>query len=236
MTIPYVEELLSCCPGGTTATVGTKQSTMTFDSMMPAEAESRPRSSPSEPDALLNLLAGIRARDAAALEALYDATCSRLYSLASAILRSREDAEEVVCDCFTQAWNEAARYDATRASVLGWLMMLCRSRALDRLRQRRHHQASAGIEAAEAVPDPGPGPDELLSMVEQGSRVHAALAALPEDRRELIALAFLGGLSHQEIADLKRLPLGTVKSHIRRSLTQLRDALDVPPGKKVDTP
>lgn len=177
-------------------------------------------------DGLRALMTRMQARDQAALEALYDATCGRLYALACAILRSPEDAEEVVCDCYNQAWNEAARYDATRATVMGWLTMLCRSRALDRLRQRRHQPAGVELEAAAMIADTGPLPEELLVLVEEGSRVHAALAALPEDRRELVALAFLRGLSHQEIAELKGLPLGTVKSHVRRSLLQLREALD----------
>jgi RNA polymerase sigma-70 factor (ECF subfamily) len=168
----------------------------------------------------------VQQREAAALEALYEATCMRLFALAGAILRSREDAEEVVCDCYTQAWNDAGRYDPSRATVQGWLTMLCRSRALDRLRQRRHQHLSVGLDAADSVADPGPEPADLLSLLEEGSRVRAALAALPEDRRELVALAFLRGLSHQQIAELKGLPLGTVKSHVRRSLLQLREALD----------
>ena len=209
---------------------------MTLDAIIPAPAETPLYPSPPAADAMRTLMTRIQARDVMALEALYDATCSRLLALAGAILRSREDAEEVVCDCYTQAWNDAARYDATRASVLGWLTMICRSRALDRLRQRRHHQQSVGMDAAEALADPGPGPEELLNIVEEGSQVHAALAALPEDRRELISLAFLHGLSHQEIADLKQLPLGTVKSHVRRSLKQLREALDVSPTTQMDHP
>jgi RNA polymerase sigma factor (sigma-70 family) len=175
----------------------------------------------------------MQARDQAALEALYDATCARLFGLASAILGNREDAEEVVCDTYTQAWTDAARYDSTRASPLGWLTVMCRSRALDRLRQRRQQKSAVQIEEAEAVVDPSALPDDLLSQLEQGGRVHAALASLPAERRELITLAFLRGLSHQEIAALKNLPLGTVKSHVRRSLLQLREALEcVAPDKE----
>ena len=177
-------------------------------------------------DAAAALMPGIQARDPAALGQLYDLTAGRLFALASTILRSREDAEEIVCDVFTQAWNEADRYEPGRATVVGWLTMICRSRALDRLRQRRQLGSSVELAEADSVADPAPGPDALLALIEQGTRVHAALARLPEDRRELIALAFLRGLSHQEIAELKNLPLGTVKSHVRRGLLQLRDDLD----------
>lgn len=177
-------------------------------------------------DACAALLGRVRARETAALGELYDLTGQRLFALASAILRNREDAEEVVCDVFTQVWNEPARYEPGRASVLGWLMMMCRSRSLDRLRRQRHAAQSVDIEEADAVADPTPGPDDLLSLIEQGTRVHDALARLPTGRRELVSLAFLRGLSHQEIADLKGLPLGTVKSHVRRSLQELRADLE----------
>jgi RNA polymerase sigma-70 factor (ECF subfamily) len=204
--------------------MGTSEGSLTFDSAAPPGAGEI--ACVPAVDALGALMQRVQQREAAALEALYDATCTRLFALASAILRSREDAEEVVCDCYTQAWNDAGRYDANRATVLGWLTMLCRSRALDRLRQRRHQHLSVGLDAADSVADPGPQPDDLLSLLEEGGRVRAALATLPEDRRELVALAFLRGLSHQQIAELKGLPLGTVKSHVRRSLLQLREALD----------
>ena len=133
-------------------------------------------------DPLATLMLGVQARDASALEALYDATCGRLLALAVAILRSREDAEEVVCDCLAQVWHGAARYDAGRGTVLGWLMLLCRSRALDRLRARRRH-VGVEIEAADAVADARPAPDELLTLLEEGSRVRQALARLPGSAR-----------------------------------------------------
>jgi RNA polymerase sigma-70 factor (ECF subfamily) len=205
--------------------MGTSESSLTFDSPEPGGEGVRLRAAAGT-DVLLALIQRVQQHEAVALEALYDATCTRLFALASAILRSREDAEEVLCDCYAQVWNDAHRYDPGRATVLGWLTMLCRSRSLDRLRQRRHQHLAVEIDAAESVADPGPQPDALLSLLEEGSRVRAALALLPADRRELVALAFLRGLSHQQIADLKGLPLGTVKSHVRRSLLQLREALD----------
>ena len=85
-------------------------------------------------DALVERMRGGHER---ALEELYDATVGKLYALASAILRSAVDTEEIVCETYAYAWANAARFDASRASALGWLLMLCRSRALDRLRQRR---------------------------------------------------------------------------------------------------
>lgn len=178
------------------------------------------------PDALRALHARIVARDSEALGALFTQAGGRLFALANAILRSREDAEEVVCDTFTQVWNDAHRFDPGRASVMGWLTVICRSRALDKRRQRRNPAQVVDIASAHELEDPQPMPVDLLSLLEQGTRVRRALADLPPERRELIAMAFLEGLSHQEIAERTNLPLGTVKSHVRRSLLQLRDALE----------
>jgi RNA polymerase sigma-70 factor (ECF subfamily) len=163
-----------------------------------------------------------------ALEELYDATVGKLYALASAILRSAEDTEEIVCETYAYAWANASRFDASRANALGWLLMLCRSRALDRLRQRRATASALDIAAMRQVDSSGADqPFDVLSVMQQRSKVHAALSQLTPERRHLVSLAFLQGLSHQEIADVTRLPLGTVKSHVRRALTQLREALEV---------
>ena len=121
----------------------------------------------------------------------------------------------------------SARFDASRANALGWLLMLCRSRALDRLRQRRATASALEVAALHEAGAAGPDqPLDILTLMQQRSTVHAALAQLTPERRHLISLAFLQGLSHQEIADVTRLPLGTVKSHVRRALTQLREALE----------
>jgi RNA polymerase sigma-70 factor (ECF subfamily) len=162
-----------------------------------------------------------------ALEELYDATVGKLYALASAILRSAEDTEEIVCETYAYAWANAARFDASRANALGWLLMLCRSRALDRLRQRRAAATALDVVALrEADSGNGDQPFDILALMQQRSSIHTALSKLTPERRHLISLAFLQGLSHQEIADVTNLPLGTVKSHVRRALTQLREALE----------
>lgn len=170
------------------------------------------------------LVAALCARDEAALGPLYDATFAKVHALARAILRCAEDAEEVVCDTYAQAWHEAERYDSSRGNVLAWLLTICRSRALDRLRQRRVPVVE--LDAAADLADASPAPDDLLALVQEGTRVHAALATLSAERRELIALAFLQGLSHQQIAVRTGLPLGTVKSHVRRALAQLREEME----------
>ena len=131
-----------------------------------------------------------------------------------------------MCEIYAYAWANAARYDPERGGVLGWLIMLCRSRSLDRLRRRR---AAAGIDAARLEDVHGVSdaqPDQLLSMMQQHSTVHAALSKLTPEKRRLVSLAFLHDLSHQQIARMTGLPLGTIKSHLRRALAQLREALE----------
>jgi RNA polymerase sigma factor (sigma-70 family) len=176
---------------------------------------------------LATLVERMRSGQERALEELYEATVGKLYALASAILRSAEDSEEIVCETYAYAWANAARFDASRANVLGWLLMLCRSRALDRLRQRRATASALDVVVMQETDSLGHDqPYDILSLMQRRSRVHTALSQLTPERRHLVSLAFLQGLSHQEIADATRLPLGTVKSHVRRALTQLREALE----------
>lgn len=172
------------------------------------------------------LVAQVRRGNEQALEELYNTTVGKLFAVAKAILRHEHDAEEVVCSTYAFAWANAGRYDPERASVLGWLTMLCRSRALDLLRQRRAEGATGGAMDLGRIPDEGRAPDDLLSLVQEQTLVHAALSALTPQRRRLVSLAFLQGLSHPEIARATGLPVGTVKSHIRRALNELRDRLE----------
>lgn len=175
---------------------------------------------------LATLVERMRSGQERALEELYEATVGKLYALASAILRSAEDTEEIVCETYAYAWANAARFDAARANVLGWLLMLCRSRALDRLRQRRATANALDLVAMRETDSLGSDqPYDILSLMQRRTRVHTALSQLTPERRHLVSLAFLQGLSHQEIAEATSLPLGTVKSHVRRALAQLREAL-----------
>jgi RNA polymerase sigma-70 factor (ECF subfamily) len=175
-------------------------------------------------DALASLIQRIATGDERALNGLYDLTVARVYGLARAVTGSSEDAEEVSCETFVQAWREAARFDPARGSTLGWLMSICRSRALDARRRRLVRMRADPREAVEE--DVAAPPEEMLTLLEEGSAVHAALAELTPLRRELVALAFFRGMTHSEIAAAVELPLGTVKSHLRRALGTLRERLE----------
>jgi RNA polymerase sigma factor (sigma-70 family) len=192
-----------------------------------AAVDEIPQSDAADVRNLAALVERMRLGQERALEELYDATVGKLYALASAVLRSREDAEEVVCETYAYAWANAARFDASRANALGWLLMLCRSRALDRWRKHRADTNALDIVAStEAVASNTDQPYDILSLMQQRTSMHTALAQLTPERRNLVSLAFLHGMSHQEIADAVRLPLGTVKSHVRRALSQLRASLE----------
>ncbi|MFO1349293.1 MAG: sigma-70 family RNA polymerase sigma factor [Gammaproteobacteria bacterium] len=180
---------------------------------------------------LARLIQAIVGRDQAALADLYELTVNRVYSLAMTMARNANDAEEIVGDVYLQIWQRAAQYDPERGSVLAWLLVQCRSLALDLLRRRRPQRAIATLlaqqEGGEEAKDESWTAEELLSFYQEGSAVHRALASLNEMQRRLIGLAFFQGLSHQEIADAVQLPVGTVKSHIRRGLQHLRKTIEL---------
>ncbi len=176
-------------------------------------------SSPAE------LITRVRAREAAALASLYDHTVGQVYALALAMLRSREDAEELVVDVYERAWNDAHRYDSSRGTVIAWLLIMCRSRALDLLRQRAARGRTLASLAAEPQDDGHESPRSAAEADERNQILGVALEQLSPVRRQLISLAFFEDLSQQEIALRLRMPLGTVKSHLRRGMLELRDAL-----------
>lgn len=180
------------------------------------------------PDRLESLVARMAGGEQAALSDLYRQTVGPIFAIACAVLRSKEDAEEVVCDVYTHAWRRAGTYDAVRGGVMGWLTVMARHKAIDRLRQRRQHlslddERQEGL--AESLQGSAPGPEEVLARFQSGTAIHRALASLTPQRRQLLGLAFFQGLSHQQIAAAVGLPLGTVKSHVRRALAILQGEL-----------
>lgn len=175
------------------------------------------------------LVRRMAAGDESAVGALYDRYGATLYALAVRILGDREDAEEAVMDAMAQAWSGANRYAAERGSVGAWLVVLVRSRALDRRRAGgRRLLALDRAAAAEAAPGMGGAPPPTSAAAEAGeqrARVLAALAALPEPQRVCLELAYYDGLSQSEIAARLAEPLGTVKTRTRQALIRLRERL-----------
>lgn len=174
------------------------------------------------------LLKSIARQDQTAFSQLYDRYARLVYAVAFKSLGSVEESEEVVLDVFAQVWRTADRYDATKARVDTWLMMITRSRGLDRLRsrQRRAKIESASIATEIQSQKRSVDPIEAVFLSERRTQVTAALSQLPEAQRQAIELAYYGGLSHSEIADQTGASLGTVKSRIRLGLNKLRLVLD----------
>lgn len=170
------------------------------------------------------LLQRIAQQDQAALAELYDQTVGRVYGVALRIVRRTDLAEDVASEVFLQIWRNAGRYDPSRGDVLAWILVITRSRALDQLRR---------LDEADLHPDPQQlvehdthaTPVELLTAIQSNHELHAKLQKLTPEQRQLIGLAFFKGFSHQEIADHTRLPLGTVKTHLRRALGVLRHSM-----------
>ena len=173
-------------------------------------------------------LAEIKQQNEDALSQFYDLTINRVYGLALRITgkaEEAEEAEEVVSDVYMQVWDQADRYRVEKGSIMTWLLTLCRSRAIDRLRKRQ--QSSPEISALECseLMDSVANPEYLLTHTQQHSLINQALQKLSSIQRQLLSLAFFRGMTYQEIADFIDMPLGTVKSHIRRSLLELKTEL-----------
>ena len=157
--------------------------------------------------------------DESALAALYDRWSRRVHTLAYWILKDLDDAEDVVEETFWQVWRTAGQFDRGRSSVAAWLMMIARSRALDRLRaqRRRIERTAAAASSLSDALEP--------EAVEYDPKLSEALEALPPEQREALQLAFFAGLSHSEIAARTAQPLGTIKTRIRLAMDKLRQSL-----------
>ena len=164
-----------------------------------------------------------------ALAALYDRHRSVIFSLILRILRDRAEAEEVLTDVFFQAWRGAAGFDALRGTVIAWLVMLARSRALDRVRSRGRREANLAAlveEQSHAATQPSGGGAAAAEQEMRRSRIEAALGSLSPQQRGALELAYYGGLSHSEIAGRLGEPLGTIKSRMFTGLARLRELLE----------
>lgn len=175
---------------------------------------------------LVTWIAAIANREEHALSALYDGTLGRVYGLALSIVRKASLAEEVAEDTYFQVWRQALRFDPARGAPMAWLLGMARSRAIDALRREaRFQHQSLDLGSAAEVADDTPATDDLLDVAQGHAELHRALMLLNAQPRQLVALAFFRGLSHEEIASQTHLPLGTVKSQIRRALLVLRQTL-----------
>lgn len=198
---------------------------------------------PDEPDVpdesalLAALVARVMRQDEAALAELYQRLVNRVYSTALHLTRNPALAEEVTETAFWQVWRQAPRFDTTRGSVTAWVLNITRSRALDALRALRRTPGYEGHvdaqdESGALCSDAQDDPMDLLELAQNGTRLHEALLQLDPMRRQLIALAYFRDMTQEQIAAHVQMPLGTVKSHMRRTLSLLRVALGETPSRR----
>jgi RNA polymerase sigma-70 factor (ECF subfamily) len=171
-----------------------------------------------------SLVTAIASGDQRALQTLFERTHRIVFTLVLRIVNSRESAEELTVDTFHEVWKRAAGYDAEDGSVIGWIMNLARSRAIDRLRfEQRKKRVDPHPEAPGTLPQAGVA--EAVELKEQGRRLRSVLSILTDGERQVVELAFFGEHTYAEVAERLCLPLGTVKTRIRSGLMKLREAL-----------
>lgn len=166
------------------------------------------------------LLERIKTGDGTAFAAFYDRHAPRVLGLLVRWLGHRQDAEDILQETFWQVWSRAKQYDAARAAPEVWLLLIARSRALDRLRGRRVQANPPSVEPV-AIVDPG----GALEQGEAARRLREALAELPEEQRSAIALAYYAGLTYEQVAQRQAIPAGTAKTRIRLGMRRLRRLL-----------
>ncbi|MBT2323175.1 sigma-70 family RNA polymerase sigma factor [Variovorax paradoxus] len=189
-----------------------------------------PRMPAPSPDAeLMALIDRIGRRDEAALRQLYERTSPKLFGLAMRVVRQREWAEDVLQESFLTIWRVASDYRGSLSPPMAWLGLIVRSRALDLLRRRSADRAQLTQEfddvMADTLESDAANPMDAADASEQAWALHQCLSQLEGRQREVLSLAYLRELSHGELAEQLKLPLGTVKTWIRRGLEKLRTCM-----------
>ncbi|MGJ9420497.1 sigma-70 family RNA polymerase sigma factor [Massilia sp. CMS3.1] len=181
----------------------------------------------ADPAQLRAWLQAAARRDGSAFHALYEASSPRLYGLALRILGRRELAEEVLQESFVAIWHHASEYESALSAPMTWMTTIVRNRAFDVLRRTRHEGEDDAFDsrAMESLPDLSATPADLLQMSSEAKALADCMGALEEKHRQVVGMAFFHDLSHSDVAEKLTLPLGTVKTWIRRSLARLHSCL-----------
>jgi RNA polymerase sigma-70 factor (ECF subfamily) len=170
-------------------------------------------------------LARIPAGDRAALQTVYRLTSAKLFGVCLRILGERSEAEEVLQEVYVTVWRKAADFDAGRASPLTWLIAIARNRSIDRLRASKQSRRMEPIEAADSIADAGPMADVALENAQDYAKLHGCLDGLEARERSALRGAFFDGNTYEELAARMNVPLGTMKSWIRRAMIKLKGCL-----------
>jgi RNA polymerase sigma-70 factor (ECF subfamily) len=173
-----------------------------------------------------DLMQLVRRGDAAAFEAVYDRHATAAFSLAYRMTGTRNTAEDVVQEAFLSLWRSGARYDRTRGSVRTWVLGIVHNRAIDALRRSMvHDRRRASDEGIEERFEARERTEVEAARNDEAREIHAALQSLPNEQCKVIELAYFGGFSHSEIAEILGLPMGTVKGRMRLGLEKIRGEL-----------
>ncbi|WP_086620010.1 sigma-70 family RNA polymerase sigma factor [Erythrobacter tepidarius] len=187
----------------------------------------RPRPSSDKARAALHeAMERLAAGDQAALEEIYRLTRVKLFGIILRILGDRKEAEDALQDVYVNLWQRADRYDPARASPISWLATFARNRAIDRLRTGKVRGSAVDIEEAAPLPDESPLADALLVDAERTAQIHKCIAGLDQRTQSHIRAAFFDGKTYAQLAEQAGVPLGTMKSWIRRGLQRLRACLE----------
>lgn len=171
-------------------------------------------------------LARVSKGDRAALRFVYSATSAKLFGVCLRILGDRSEAEDVLQDVYLTVWQKAGRFDDALASPITWLVAIARNRSIDRVRSLGPRRRQEPIEAAEAVPDQAESALQVLENAADKARLEGCIEELEARQSAAIRAAFLDGLTYEELARKDKVPLGTMKSWIRRGLIKLRECLE----------
>lgn len=171
-------------------------------------------------------LARIPAGDRGALQTVYRLTSAKLFGVALRILDDRGEAEDVLQEVYVTVWRKAGEFDAGRASPMTWLIAIARNRAIDRLRATKRSRSTDPIDNAIEIADAQPTAADALEMSEDNVRLHRCLDGLANDERAALRAAFFDGNTYEELAQRADIPLGTMKSRIRRAMMKLKTCLE----------
>ena len=192
---------------------------------IPMDARIEPATAATDSSGQLTALLDAIARgDRSALSALYERTSAKLYGICLRLLGSDAEAEDVLQETYVTVWRNAARFDPHKAGAITWLAVVARNKAIDRLRRRT--LPSEAIDAAADIADDAPTAFDVVQQKQDSARLSACLDELDEKPRAMIRSAFLDGASYPELAEREGVPLGTMKSWIRRGLLRLRGCLE----------
>lgn len=179
----------------------------------------------SERSGLSHALFEVAQGSQSALGEVYSRTSAKLFGICLRILNDRGEAEDALQDIYINVWRKAGSFDPTKASPISWLAAMARNRSVDRVRARRSPPAES-IEAADNVPDEAESALEALERGEEGGRLDRCMGELEGRQALAIRSAFFDGFTYNELAAQSKVPLGTMKSWVRRGLLRLRECLE----------